>query len=171
MNCERVQELLAERTDARELPEVESHLLRCSTCREVLRELEEIEELSRSLAGRVRAPRGFARHVAHVCTRRFVWQWKTLVPVLSALVFAVGMTWVWQDGAADAATEFAAGDPSLSAEEAVHPFSGLSERQPEYVEVILSGEDGGPFIVRVPSVIEVRRTSVSEDYYIDYVSH
>jgi len=39
------------------------------------------------------------------------------------------------------------------------------------VEVILSGEDGGPFIVRVPSVIEVRRTSVSEDYYIDYVSH
>ncbi len=43
--------------------------------------------------------------------------------------------------------------------------------EPTYVDVIVTGEEDEKFILRLPSVIEVRRTELQEDFYISNVSH
>ena len=69
-------------------------------------------------------------------------------------------------GASAAANVRQATDPQM-----VAPAAGPSQSAPGYVDIIVDQDGSDGMILRVPSVIEIHRTQIQEDFYINNVSH
>jgi hypothetical protein len=167
MNCEQVQLSLVEDLANRTEEQVARHLESCAVCRRVCDELLELEDLSRSLSGRFRVPATFQAEVlARAAVERP--RKRRLRFALAAAVFVVislGLVRPWD--------RLSAVDAPRREEPhrwAVSWGEGVPERDTPMVEVVIEGQEE-PLILRLPSTIEIRRTDLREDFYIQNVSH
>jgi len=178
MTCEEVQEQLSHDIEAARSRGVREHLLQCDDCRKLCAELRSLGDLSRLLADSVKAPSGFSCRVreklAERSRRQLYWS-----PVLAGLAVAVlaGLTWlvgVEPYSAAPVLLPLSAGE--------IEPLPlNRPGREVQWVglaPVITLERAGRPDgdealndSVKLPSRIEVRRTSLHDDAYLKYTSY
>jgi predicted anti-sigma-YlaC factor YlaD len=160
MNCRRFQSSLAEDLLNQGEERVAAHLKECEECRAVYSDLLEIEELSRSLSGRVQVPPNFREEVlAKVARKRRSRPFRLVAAVAGVVLLAATVSFFQGVESVDS-TRHKGGRPDKA-----------RPAEPTYVDVIVTGEENEEFILRLPSVIEVRRTELQEDFYISNVSH
>jgi len=173
MSCESVLNKLTEDLSSRFDPSVAAHLDECSECRSCSEDLVELNYLVQSCSGKHRVPSEFESEtigrLAKEKPSRFP-SFRLVAVCATLLVVTVGMVYSWEDEARieeDRGLYIAAQD--------LHFESEALEIQPsaeaEFVEVVVEETPGNTLILRLPSVIEIRRTEVSEDSHIDHVSH
>lgn len=143
-----------------------AHLKECEECRSVYADLLEIEELSRSLSGRVQVPPNFREEVLAKVARERPSRPFRLVAALAGVVLLAATASFFQ-GVESVDSTRHEGESAL---EGGRPDKARPA-EPTYVDVIVTGEEDEKFILRLPSVIEVRRTELQEDFYISNVSH
>ncbi len=168
MNCVEIQTSLAENLEARFDPLIAVHLDGCVHCSRTCQELLELEELSRSLSGRFKVPSNFrdevlCRYEEDKPLRR--WRMVLGVSCVALLAALVVFFKPW---------EVSGSDRSPSAvPSAVHSTTSgvLPAADSGFVEIVVPGEGDDEMIVRLPTVIEVRRTQLQEDFYLSNVSH
>ena len=168
MNCVEVQTSLAENLASRDEPDVAGHLEECSDCFKVCEELLELDELSRSLSGRFKVPDNFREQVLfHVEKANGLRNWRIVLGGAVIVLLAGVITFFkpWEVNGADGNPP--AGSPVFHTART----TSLPSLDSGYVEVVVPGDDGEEMIVRLPAVIEVRRTQLQEDFYLSNVSH
>jgi len=90
------------------------------------------------------------------------------IPSLGISLFVIGFFWaggfVFSDNPPAQQTE-------LLIEQEIHSpdFNDLNES--DYIDLVVEESPEGELIIRLPSVIEVRKTELHEDVYINHVSH
>ncbi len=168
--CLHVQTSLAEDLLSRTDEEIGGHLAVCPACRRLCDELLELEDLSRSLSGRFRVPMEFRDQVLSRLEQRKSRRRRRIGIAAAALLVAVvasAFVLPWKTpGASPAANVRQATDPQM-----VAPAAGQSQSAPGYVDIIVDQDGSDGMILRVPSVIEIHRTQIQEDFYINNVSH
>jgi hypothetical protein len=168
MNCVEIQTSLAENLSARSEPLIAEHLAGCVDCSKACEELLELEALSQSLSGRFKVPSNFRDTV--LCRfeeERPLRRWRTLLGV-SCVVLLAAVVVFFKPWAVSGSEGNPAAGSSFS-----YPTSSMSvpSADADFVEIVVPGEGGNEIIVRLPSVIEVHRTQLQEDFYITNVSH
>jgi hypothetical protein len=169
MNCVHVQTSLAEDLLSRTDEEVAAHLSACPDCSRLCDELLELEDLSRSLSGRFRVPTEFRDEVlARLAERKARRRRRFGVAAAVALVALLLAVFVrpWETSRV---TDRHAGVPPVVMQLAA-PV-GQGQTGSDYVDVVVTQDGGEDLILRVPSVIEIHRTQLQEDFYISNVSH
>lgn len=166
MNCRSVRTSLAEDLLSRVDEEIAAHLEECEECRAVCRDLMEIEELSRSLGGRVGVPEGFREAVLSKAARKAPARVFRLGAALAGMVLLAASVGLFQGGDSPEP-----GILEVEPEPRHVELEGTGSIEPAYVDVLVTGDGNETFILRLPSVIEVRRTELQEDFYIANVSH
>ena len=168
MNCVEIQTSLAENLASRSEPLTAEHLAGCVDCSKACEELLELEALSLSLSGRFKVPSNFRDAV--LCRfeeERPLRRWRTLLGVSCLVLLAAVVVFFkpWavsgSDGNPAAVNSFSYSTPS----------SSVPSADAGFVEIVVPGEGDDEIILRLPSVIEVRRTQLQEDFYITNVSH
>jgi len=168
MNCVEIQTSLAENLEARFNPVVAGHLGSCVDCSRVCQELLELEELSRSLSGRFKVPSNFRDEVlCRVDENKPLLRWRLMLGVSFVALLAAVVVFFkpWEVSGSDRSPSpvpssvHATTSPAVSAGDA------------GFVEILVPGEGDEEMIVRLPAVIEVRRTQLQEDFYLSNVSH
>ena len=165
MICSVVQKKIIEDLDHRLEEEIGAHLGNCSECRQLYDDLVALEELAQSLGDQYKAPTGFgARVVAQankIKSGRFFRFRPVLVP-LAIVMLLFGFFWM-NDGAITSGSLETQGIAVSDIAAGIQDYEngeGLS-----YVEVVIDDDDDGEMILRLPSIIEVRRTEWHEDFY------
>ncbi len=182
MTCAEVEKILLDDLDAASAADVDAHLRVCRDCRDLRRQLVEIEELNRDLSRLSGAPLGFTGKIVSEVSRRCTWP--ALGPLAAVLVGVtlLGLGLRWSQNLSDAASVEA-----VSARQPVF-FQDRSPRDgadgldslrgdgvpgqtgSSYMEVMISEPSGRSYIVRVPSTIEIRHNKLTEDRFVK-VSH
>ena len=172
MRCSKIQKALTEDLSAAALSEIRKHLEDCCRCRELLEDLRAIDTLNRSLPKRTQAPADFGERV--ICglstpkRRRATLTYLMLVP---AVVLLAGIGWnlslsLSTSGTLEKATAESF-DAAVGTEMALDGLLENSVRSgatnSDYVEVIVEVPDGAPFIIRIPSTIQVREANVQSE--------
>lgn len=167
MNCKRVQAALIEDLSHRADAEAAEHLRSCKPCRILCDELLELEELSRSLSGRFRVPPTFQSEVLAKAAQAGPARRRRRMMVVAAIAAAaLVLAWPWSS------TETGAKSGTHPDPAAVWSLDkGPVSRESRYVEVVVSGHGEEDVILRLPSVIEIHRSELQEEFYINNVSH
>lgn len=168
MSCGILEKRLSEDLTAAADPDVLKHLQVCAHCREFHRELSALHDLSRSLQNHVDAPGDFGRKV-HAAVRRrrqMAAYWRPAFAIALVLLFSVTVWWVsrQQENAVAGNGLAVAAPAALSA--------GPSKPSPGYTEILVEpGDSAQPYVVRVPSVIQVQQKRLHHDFYLKNASH
>jgi len=161
MSCEvarqRIMDDLADRFDE----EIKAHLKSCSECHQLCDDLIALEELAKSLGNQYKVPTGFGTRVlAHApkgTSGRCFGLRPILVPVFIVML-SFGFFWM-NEGAAGR-------DELLVTEEAavadMADWEGAEDSA--YIEVVIEDPEEGEMILHLPSIIEIRRTELHEDF-------
>lgn len=173
MSCEIVQRRLTEDLSSRFEESVAAHLNECSECRSCCKDLEELKYLVESCSGRHRVPSDFETQtlirLAQVKPSRFP-SLRLVVVCATLLMVMGGIVYSWEDKSRideDRGSRIAAEDLRFEPE----PLAIQPSAEAEFVEVVVEETPGKTLILRLPSVIEIHRTEVSEDLHIADVSH
>jgi len=127
----------------------------------------DLDDLSKSLSGRYRVPSGFQEAVlgrASRARRRLMIRW-AVAAVLFLAAAVSGVFWTMQG-------EPPVPPPPATPVSASFPAEGLEfVSDAPYVEVVVESDGKEGMILRLPSVIEIHRNQLQEDFYINNVSH
>lgn len=169
MKCSKIHRILTEDLSAAALSEIRDHLRNCRCCRELLKDLQALDELNRSLPRRAQAPADFGNRVISGLEdpgrRRHA---AVYLMVLPALLLGAAIGWhLSSSPSAGGSPETAA---AFDAAETETPLDRLQTGEVRsgnlnsgYVEVIVEDEDGTPFLIRIPSMIEIQETDVQSE--------
>jgi len=173
MSCESVLNKLTEDLSSRFDATVAAHLDECSECRSCCEDLVELNYLVQSCSGKHRVSSEFESEtlgrLAKEKPSRFP-SFRLVAVCATLLVVTVGIVYSWEDETRieeDRGLYIAAQDLHFEFE----PFEIQPSAEAEFVDVVVEETPGNTLILRLPSVIEIRRTEVSEDLHIDHVSH
>jgi predicted anti-sigma-YlaC factor YlaD len=175
MKCEEVQSSLLEDLGLRFDEVIQTHLSHCAECQCFCDDLLELESLAKGLSSQVQAPPTFSSEVmARVSKERScrLWSRVSVAACLVLVVVSVGfLSWDRETGV----DSLSASDHSGPLPEAIAPLgepegSAGSEELP-YVEVVVENPEEGELILRLPPVIEIRRTDLDENLFIHDTSH
>lgn len=169
MNCVDVQTNLAEDLLRRIDEEVVNHLSDCPECRRLCDELLELEDLSRSLSGRFRVPTEFRDQVLVRLAQRKTRRRRRVGFACAFVLIAVVVAAFVRPWEVDQESDRTVGPPPVVMQSDVPVGRVLSK--PDYVDIVVSQDGSDDLILRVPSVIEIHRTQLQEDFYIRNVSH
>jgi hypothetical protein len=171
MICSVVQKKIIEDLDHRFEEEIGIHLGNCSECRHLCEDLVALEELAQSLGDQYKAPTGFGARVVAQANKikagRFFRFRPVLVP-LAIVMLSFGFFWM-NDVAINSGSLETQGTAVTDIAVDIQDYEngeGLS-----YVEVVIEDEDEGEMILRLPSIIEVRRTEWHEDFYYQNIGY
>ncbi len=156
MNCKSVQQQIIEDLSHRCDEAVKIHLECCPECRQLCDDLIALEDLARSLGDQYKVPAGFgSRVLAHTHRKTFLgfFGLRPILVLLLIVMLPLGL-FLMDDGAASR-------NESFVTEDAAH--REVSE-DPEYIEVVIDDPEQGELILRLPSVIEIHRTELHEDF-------
>lgn len=173
MSCEEVLRRLTEDLSSRLEESVAAHIEECSDCRSCCKDLVELKYLVQTCSGKHRVPAEFESEtlarLAQIKPSRF--PSFTLVAVFATLLMVMaGIVYSWEDESRsdeDRGLHIAAQDLRFESE----PLEIQPSAEAEFVEVVVEETPGKTLILRLPSVIEIRRTEVSEELQIADVSH
>jgi hypothetical protein len=167
MNCKQVQAALIEDLSHRADAEAAEHLRCCEPCRTLCDELLELEDLSRSLSGRFRVPPTFQSEVlAKAAQATPARRRRRMMAAVAITAAALVLALPW------GSTETGARSGTYPDSAAVWSLDrGPVSRESPYVEVVVSGHGEEDVILRLPSVIEIHRSELQEEFYINNVSH
>jgi predicted anti-sigma-YlaC factor YlaD len=161
MNCELSQQRLIEDLAHRCDKDIEAHLEDCSECRQLCDDLLALEELARSLGNRYRVPEDFGMKVlAHRPRGSFssLLKFRPILVPLVIVMLSFGFFWL-HDGAS-------ARDELFVAEEVVVvDTADWEETDSAYIEVVIEDPHEGEMMLHLPSVIEIHRTELHEDFH------
>ncbi len=173
MSCESVLKKLTEDLLSRFDESVAAHLDECSDCRSCCEDLVELKYLVQSSSGKHRVPSEFESETLNRLARekpsRFP-SFRLVAVCATLLMVTVGIVYSWEDETGieeDRGLFIAAQDLQFESDR----FEIRPSAEAEFVEVVVEETPGNTLILRLPSVIEIRRTEVSEDYHIADVSH
>ena len=165
MNCRLVQAKIIEDLDHRFEEEIRVHLDSCGDCRHLYEDLAALEELAQSLGDQYKVPTGFGARVlaqADKMKSRGFFRFRPVLVPLAIVMLSFGFFWMNDDaisGESLETQETAVTDITVDIQD-YENGEGSS-----YIEVIIEDAEEGEVILRVPSVIEVRRTELHEDFY------
>ena len=173
MSCESVLNKLTENLSSRFDVPVAAHLDECSECRSCCEDLVELKYLVQSCSGKHRVPSQFESEtlsrLAQEKPSRLP-SFRLVAVCVTLLMVTVGIVYSWEDETRieeDRGLYIAAQDLHFESE----PLEIRPSAEAEFVEVVVEETPGNTLILRLPSVIEIRRTEVSEDLVIADVSH
>ena len=166
MSCRETEEKLLGGLETRMDPAVWTHLRNCRSCRELQKELEEIEDLHRTLASTEKAPLDFAGRVIP----RISWSYRLRTPLIAAGMALVALL---------AATFFAAAPAENSAAVATNPASRVPTYEGRPVEFNLDYPQTQIFVLDSTEQTESekvvtrkpRKADRVENGLLRYVSH
>ena len=132
--------------------------MHCSECQQLCDDLLALEELAKSLGDQYKVPEGFgAKVLAHQPKSRFFGFRPILVP-LAIVMLSFGFFWL-NDGASDR-------DDSVAVEQVtVVDMADLEDADSAFIEVVIEDPQEGELMLHLPSVIEIRRTELHEDFH------
>ena len=162
MKCEVAQQRITDDLAHRFDEEVEAHLKNCAECQHLCDDLISLETLAKSLRDRYKVPAGFGERVlAHIPKRTFsgFFGWRPILVAAVIVMFSFGFFWM---------NDTAAGrDELFVTEEAavvdIADWEGSEDSS--YIEVVIEDPDEGEMLLHLPSVIEIHRTELHEDFH------
>lgn len=165
MNCRDVQKLLTEDLLSRNLDEVRRHLQGCAPCQDFCNDLLKLQEWTRELSKAVQTPAGFQDSVMDDLHQHLRFRRRALRPLIAAIVLLTltgGFFWASHQSR-----------PTYGANPYFQIRSVDAHESPNqtYLDVVFDMPDGDGYILRLPSVIEVRRTELHEEVYLQDASH
>lgn len=173
MSCESVLRQLTEDLSSRFDGSVAAHLDECSDCRSCCEDLVELKYLVQSCSGKHRVPTDFESETLNRLAEEKPSRFPSfrLVAVCAALLMVmVGIVYSWEDETRtdeDRGLYIAAEDLQFESE----PLEIRPSAEAEFVEVVVEETPGKTLILRLPSVIEIRRSEVREELVMADVSH
>jgi len=185
MKCREVQILLTEDLSNSSQGEVQDHLKGCLECCQLHELLEEIAELHTSLSRSTPVPADFTgkimSEVGKQPRRPAYFGYVAAFVALAALVVGFGWERVGRSPSQDAvgvskvqAHPVSLDSVGLDSESNSYYAnigpSTLEQGAPSFVEVLVTDPSGKTYIVRIPSKIHVRQTSLQHEY-LSFVSH
>lgn len=176
MNCKAVEKRLTEDVRTAAEASLQQHLAQCRGCRELYRQLLSLGELSGTLKSKVEVPADFAARVLErsVETRPWAYYGKPALAVVVLVVFSGGFLGTdlppGGAGAAPAATVAEDRQQGLVAESGTVVFE-VSESTGPYVDVLLDHPADQGRVLRLPSRIEIRKSALHHDSYLQHVSY
>ena len=179
MNCKWVEKQLMDEGAGSIESSVHQHVQECPKCRDLYREVVELEQLNQSLKGAARAPDGFASKVALAGFVSWIgWRaaWASVVVLLVTLTFGDPST-SWGLGYVQALWNNLGSSSEIRLPEAasgVHVssrFESDGEFSGPYVEVEIEPRSGAPVVVRIPAQIEVVTQDLHPDVYLHQASY
>lgn len=165
MNCRDVQKSLTEDLLSQNLGEIRRHLQECGSCQDFCSDLLKLQDWTRELSEAVRTPAGFQDSVMEDLNRQLRFRRRALRPLIAVsvlLALSGGFFWASRDGRPDDSAGPYFQIRSVDAHESPNQI---------YLDVVLDPPDGEGYILRLPSVIEVRRTELHEEVYLQNASH
>jgi len=171
MNCKDVQKRLTDDLDTRFEDEMVSHLTTCASCRELVDDLLEMQDLIQIITTSSKIPRHLYADILDEVvqeTKKTRVFFRTAAVACAVLFLVAGFFWARSSGFVNEPAD----RPVAASVKREAPCPEL--RNPvdqEYVDLIVERSPEGELIIRLPSVIEIRETDLHEDVYIRYVSH
>ena len=177
MTCTEVERLLTEDISQGNDARVQRHIVGCSICRKLHRELDSMSELSRLLREIDKAPADFSSRVYERLEQPSLWQlqWKPALVLALVILGLVSFLWIQEmqpvpeamlvseeTPREDAFTRVQDGDLEL--------IDGDRVEGP-YVDVILKSPSEPEYILRLPSRIKVRTNDLNHDIYLNNASY
>jgi hypothetical protein len=177
MTCKEVEQLLTEDVNLGNDARVEAHIVRCSVCRKLHRELDSMSELSRLLREMDQAPADFSTRVYARLAQPSFWQlqWKPALGLALVILGLVSILWIQAVQPVPEAL--------LVSEEAPQeePFARVNDGDLElidgdwvegsYVDVILKSPSEPEYILRLPSRIKIRTHDLNHEIYLNNASY
>jgi hypothetical protein len=167
MNCELAQQKLIDDLAHRYNEEVSAHLNSCADCQHLCDDLMSLEKLARSLGDQYKAPEGFGSEVlAHTSKRAFgsFFQFRPVLVPLAIVMLSFGFFWM-NDGSS------ASDEPVVTGEAAVVDMADWEDADSAFIEVVIEDPAEGEMMLHLPSVIEIRRTELHEDFHYQNTSY
>lgn len=183
MTCKELESLLNEDIKMVQSMEVRDHIHYCEFCRKLCEELVSLDELSNLLRNVSQAPDGFMAQVCERTTQRtglpMYWQH---VAALCCILLGVVFLWpaVESSGKKELLVEAQVSEKRKLAKASDAVFSGSVVDDPEtlsHVDLVVTpprkpgDSPQQDFILRLPSRIEIHRTNLHDDFYLNHVSH
>jgi len=166
MNCRFVQQSITDNLEHRFDEDINGHLRCCSECRHLCDDLVALEELAQSLGDQYQVPTGFGAKVLAQAPKKangnFFGFRAVLVP-LAIVMLSFGFFWM-NDGVVGHDDPIVTGAAAVG-DMAVDIHDGAGTEKPSFIEVVIEHPDEGEMIVHLPSVIEIHRTELHEDFY------
>jgi len=166
MNCTFVQQSLVDDLKHRFDEDIDDHLRCCSECRHLCDDLMALGELAQSLGAQYQVPTGFSARVLAEAPKKahgnFFGFRAALVP-LAIVMLSFGYFWV-NDGVVGHDESVVTGAAAVK-DMAVDIHDGFGSEKPSFIEVVIDHPDEGEMIIHLPSVIEIHRTELHEDFY------
>lgn len=181
MNCKELERLVVEDIRTVNDVEVQDHIGRCDKCEKLCREFLSMEGLSSRLRDQVEAPDDFSARVCERLTQGAGW-WVFRRPVVALCVVlgaAVLVLWATEVQVGSSAEKTVLNSRQIVEESEFLPRAFVNEpglrdanhvRDP-YVDVILRAPAEPEYILRLPSRIEIHRTDLHHDFYLNHVSY
>jgi len=171
MNCNEVQRKLTDELDSRFEHDVVDHLTTCSSCRGLVDDLLEMQDLIQIITTSSKIPRHLYADVLDGVAQNHRRPWflnRAVFASVALLLFVVGFFWaggfVFSENPPTQQTE-------LLIEQEIHSPDLNDLNESDYIDLVVEESPEGELIIRLPSVIEVRKTELHEDVYINHVSH
>jgi hypothetical protein len=173
MNCKEVQNNLLEDLTSRFNESVADHLDGCSECKSLCQDLMELEDLSSFLQHQVSAPPDFRLNVLSTA-KKVLPRWMfSIGPALAFVILitvSAGVLAFWDSPSVVPGGALVV-DNSGESLMIDYEISEIEiDENLEYVDIVQETPDG-QVILRVPSVIEVRRTELHEESEFRNVSY
>ena len=180
MTCGGVKRALTEDLQRVDESEIQAHIRGCEACAKLYRDLHAIEKLTPYLLEeRVEIPTEFAARVhgrvsvgsaAHTVRR-------PVLCISGILLLAFGLVSIWQQPGGPATT-LASQAADLHEREGAEQERSVRDAQPAHRqqaapqgEIILRGTSQPETILRLPSQIRVRSTTLHDDFYLNHASY
>lgn len=161
MNCKVAQQRIVDDLTDRFDGEVKAHLEGCSECQRLCDDLVALERLARSLRDQNKVPAGFGTRILATAPQGRFYRFFGLRPILVSLVIVMlsfGFFWM-NDGPAGRDELIVAEETAMGA---VADWETVED--PGYIEVVIEDPTEGEILFHLPSVIEIRRTDLHEDF-------
>lgn len=159
MNCKLARQRITDDLSHRFDEEIKAHLKSCPECRHLCNDLVALEKLAHSLRDQYQVPEGFDAKVLHHAPTYGFFGWRPIFVALVIVMLSFGFFWM-NDAAADR------DDLLLKEEFAVGKLPDeLKAEDPAYIEVVIQDPEEGEMMLHLPSVIEIRRTELHEDFH------
>jgi hypothetical protein len=168
MNCEVAQKKITDDLTHRFDGQVAAHLRSCSECQHLCEDLIALEELARSLRDQYEAPADFGERVLARVPKNKPFRffgWRPILVTAAMVMLSFGFFWM-SDSSAGRDGVFVAEEASV-----VDPADWKSAEESAYIEVVIEDPVEGEMLLHLPSVIEIRRTELHEDFYYQNTSY
>lgn len=160
MNCGVVQQRIIDDPANRHEGEIKAHLQNCTECQQLCDDLMALEEMAQSLGDQYKVPEDFGHKVLSQVPQGGLRWLVGLRPVfLTLAIFMLSFGFFWLDG------DVSHSDASVVIEEApMVQMDDWEDVDSSFIEVVIEDPDEGQMMLHLPSVIEIHRTELHEDF-------